>query len=287
MPTAEVQASSADTENEVFNRLSASAAGEQTPQETPPAPPAADATPATPTDAAPPPPAGTAPPQEYEIKLRGKSIKVPLNELVALAQMGGDYTIKTQEIARIRREVEADRQRIASEKADIDRLRGQPAKPEAEEETQIDPELEQIIRKKIQEPMDRKYEALVQDLKAIKEDREDAHLRSVVLQVLPKLQEQYPEADPQRVLELTANRVDPDADAEEIVNALTETAREEATLMKRLQQQAVDKAFKNKQNAPAAAGGGAGGTSVPKIGDSREEIEDEVARRLKAAAATR
>ena len=45
-------------------------------------------------------------PQTFKLKIKGEEIEKPLDEVISLAQMGADYTQKTQEVAEQRRQLE-------------------------------------------------------------------------------------------------------------------------------------------------------------------------------------
>jgi len=45
-------------------------------------------------------------PQTFKLKIKGEEIEKPLEEVISLAQMGADYTQKTQEVAEQRRQLE-------------------------------------------------------------------------------------------------------------------------------------------------------------------------------------
>jgi hypothetical protein len=60
-------------------------------------------------------------PQTFKLKIRGEEIEKPLEEVINLAQMGADYTQKTQEVAEQRRQLEDYAQTIKVQEESLQR----------------------------------------------------------------------------------------------------------------------------------------------------------------------
>jgi hypothetical protein len=159
----------------------------------------------------------------YEIKVRGETKKVPINELIELAQKGTDYTIKTQELSQKAKEMA---QEMAPEIARELILKAfAPTGEEGEEE--IDPVVKEI-------------QNLKTELDTLKREQADRQLQELV----GKLKEKYPKMDEERFYARLL--VNPSADPEEVAKTLHEAndAYEKKVLEAYLQEKgAAQKSF--------------------------------------------
>lgn len=139
----------------------------------------------------------------YEIKVRGKTEKVPLSQLIELAQKGTDYTAKTQELSQRAREMAQEMAKeMAPEVARELIFKAFSAEQPAEDE-EIDPVVREI-------------QGLRTELETLKREQADRQLKELVT----SLKEKYPKMDEERFY--ARLMVNPQADPEEVARALHE-----------------------------------------------------------------
>jgi len=145
---------------------------------------------------------GGSPEPTYEIKVRGKTEKVPVSKLIELAQMGTDYTAKTQELAKRAREEAAE---LAKQMAP-DVARQLIFKAFSEESSEEEPE----------DPVVAEIRTVRAELETLKREQADRQLKELV----GNLKSKYPKMDEERFYARLL--VDPSANPEEVAKTLHE-----------------------------------------------------------------